>query len=79
MTEAADPQIDALLEALGDDGAEALLAEMTGAMEGAERPQAEILSPQNLKAKMATLAKTRPELLAKIITHWITEERRRGR
>ncbi len=71
---AADPALDALLEALGDDGAEALLAEMTGAPAGPE-----VLSPRDLKARVAGLAKARPELLAKIIQHWITEERRKGR
>ena len=71
----ADPQLDALLEALGAEGADAMLAEL---LAGDPAPADQIATkPREIRARLKEIAGKHPELIVKIINHWITEERRR--
>ena len=71
----ADPKMDALLEALGPEGADAMLAEL---LKGEDSPPEEVATkPREIRARLKEMAAKRPELIIKIINHWMTEERRR--
>ena len=73
--EAPDPKMDALLEALGPEGADAMLAEL---LKGEDSPPEEVATkPREIRARLKEMAAKRPELIIKIINHWMTEERRR--
>lgn len=71
---AIDAQVDALLEALGPEAAGALLAEMDST-----HPEPAATSAKDIRARVKDVAKSRPEFIAKIITYWVNEERRKGR
>ena len=70
-----DTQLDALLESLGTEGADQILAELLG---GDSAPADQIATtPKEIRARLKELAGKRPELIAKIINYWMKEERRR--
>lgn len=69
-----DAQVDALLAALGPEAAGALLGELDAA-----HPTPAAASAREIRARVADLAKARPEFIAKIITSWINESRTKGR
>ena len=71
----ADPQLDPLLDALGPEAEDKLLAELLGPDPAAVQPRA--TGPKEIRARLKTLAGQRPELIAKIIDYWMREERRR--
>jgi len=70
-----DAQVDALLKALGMDGADELLAEMLG--DGTPDANQVARTPKEIRARVKELAGKNPEKIVKIITHWLNEERRR--
>ena len=73
--DAPDPQLDALLESLGAGGADDILAEL---LKGESDPAAPIATkPGEIRARIKEIAGKRPELIIKIINHWLKEERRR--
>jgi flagellar biosynthesis/type III secretory pathway M-ring protein FliF/YscJ len=68
-------EMDALLDALGADGADAMLAEL---LKGEPDAQPEVATkPREIRARLKEIAGKHPELIVKIINHWITEDRRR--
>jgi len=70
----AGPGLDALLDALPPDQADAMLAEL---LQGEPAPPDRYASkPAEIRACLKDLAARRPDLIAKIITHWLNEERR---
>ncbi len=71
----ADPGLDAALDALTGEGAEALLAELLQGDAAPLDPHA--ASAKEIRARVKEVAAKNPALLAKIITYWMTEERRR--
>jgi len=70
-----EAQMDALLEALGADGADAMLAELLKGEPDA--PQEVATKPREIRARLKEIAGKHPELIVKIINHWLTEDRRR--
>lgn len=68
-----DDQIDALMNALGDAGSEHLLDEMMKAESG----QPPATTSKEIRARMKEIAAKNPELIAKIISAWINEDRRK--
>ena len=75
--EEGSPQLDSLLEALGAEGADSLLAEMLAA-EGSPAEQV-ATKPGEIRSRVKEMAARNPELIIKIINHWINEDRRRGK
>ncbi len=72
---AGDPGIDALLESLGVEGADELLAQILNADDAPGTPVA--TSPKEIRQRVKELAARKPELIIKIINHWIKEDRGR--
>jgi len=70
-----DPQLDALLDALGAEGADAMLAELLKGEVGSTEEVA--TKPAEIRARLKELAGRRPELIVKIINHWLNEGRRK--
>ena len=70
-----DPQLDAILDAMGAEGVDKILAEMLGA-DAAPADQI-ATKPREIRARIKELAGQHPELIIKIINYWITEDRRR--
>ncbi|MEK7475489.1 MAG: hypothetical protein AAB152_07605 [Candidatus Coatesbacteria bacterium] len=71
----ADMSADLLMALLGEDGAMAALA-----AEGPADPAAAFTAgKKEIRSRVKQLAAERPEFLAKIITHWLKEERFKGR
>jgi flagellar biosynthesis/type III secretory pathway M-ring protein FliF/YscJ len=74
----ADEQADLLMALLGEDGAAAALGAAVG--EGPADPaMAFAAGKKEIRSRVRKLAAERPEFLAKIITHWLKEERFKGR
>ena len=67
--------MDALLEALGAEGADAMLAELLKGEAGSTEEVA--TKPAEIRARLKELAGRRPELIVKIINHWLNEGRRK--
>ena len=75
------PGLDGLLESIGHDEAAALLDLLGG---GADGPgvlssAAPAARAKEIRERVKALAAARPELLARIITSWMNEDRRKGR
>lgn len=73
--EMTDAQIDAIVDAIGADGGDKLLADML--KEESDQPAAPATSAKDIRIQMKAIAAKKPELVARIISHWITEERRK--
>lgn len=73
----ANEQADLLMALLGDEGAAAALGVAADGIAGADAYAQ--LGKKEIRARVAKLAAERPEMLARIITHWIKEERNKGR
>ena len=78
----ADETADLLMALLGEDRAAAALglsadAESPGA--AADPATAFTAGKKEIRSRVRKLAAERPEFLAKIITHWLKEERFKGR
>jgi flagellar biosynthesis/type III secretory pathway M-ring protein FliF/YscJ len=79
---AADEQVDLLFALLGEDEAAAAFADAVEApVDGAaEKFEAYAsMGKKEMRARVKKLAAERPEFLARIITHWLKEERLKGR
>jgi len=74
----ADASVDLLMALLGEEGAAAMLGAPTDAGTPAPEMYAQ-MGKKEIRARVAKLAAERPEMLARIITHWIKEERSKGR
>lgn len=71
----ADSQMDAMLDALGAEGADAMLAEL---LKGESDPADQIATkPREIRSRIKEMAAKHPEIIVKIINYWITEDRRR--
>ena len=70
-----DPQMDALLDALGTEGADQILAQLLGA----DSTPAGLVAtkPGEIRARLKEMAGRNPELIVKIINYWLREERRK--
>lgn len=66
--------LDAVLDAMGPGEADAMLAALLGDAAPGEPPAT---TPREIRARLKELAGRRPELIAKIITYWLNEERRK--
>lgn len=75
------PGLEALVDSLGHDEAATLLDLLGGGVEGPGvlSSAAPAARAAEIRARVKALAATRPELLARIITSWIKEERMKGR
>ncbi len=75
------PGLDSLLESIGHDEAATLLDLLGGGVDGPGvlSSAAPAARAKEIRERVKALAASRPELLARIISHWITEDRRKGR
>ena len=75
------PGLDAMLESIGHDEAAALLDLLGGGTDGPGvlSSAAPAARAREIRSRVKALATTRPELLARIITTWIKEDRMKGR
>lgn len=75
------PGLEALVDSLGHDEAAALLDLLGGGVDGPGvlSSAAPAARAREIRNRVKSLATARPELLARIITYWIKEERLKGR
>lgn len=75
------PGLEALVDSLGHDEAAALLDLLGGGTDGPGvlSSAAPAARAAEIRTRVKALAATRPELLARIITSWIKEDRMKGR
>jgi hypothetical protein len=69
-------QVDALLDAIGPEEGDRMLAELLRA----ESPDGDryAVAPQDIRARLKELAGRRPDLIARIIMRWLEDGKRRG-
>ncbi len=70
-----DQQIDALLDALGTEGSDELLTRMLDADSAPVAPA--VTSAKEIRARVKALAARDPQLIVRIITYWMNEDRRK--
>ncbi len=72
-----EEQLDAILQAMGGESADSLLAELLGGT--AEGAPSVATKPGEIRARVKEMAMKNPELIIKIINHWLKEDRMRGK